>query len=241
MQRIDIWTWVLDLPDHLVDEHVRHLGDGELMRRAAFVFDRDRQRFTVARGRLRMILGDELGVPPAALAFTVNAFGKPSVVLPHRPAPHFNLSHSGEIAVLAVSQTLEVGVDVEIVRPLEESLASLIFSPAEQQSLARLEASQRERAIVLGWTRKEAFVKASGQGLSMPLSSFDVSLDPAEDARFTRIDAAHGGLERWRLIHLDLADGKAVGAIAHAGGGQVALRLRRTEVAVVVGQPFPDC
>ncbi len=150
--------------------------------------------------------------PPDGLRFKVNPFGKPELIAA-APGIHFNLSHSHSIAVLAVSPGVEVGIDVEDIRPIEPEVASSSFSPAEISVLNRLEGDQWLRGFYQCWTRKEAILKAEGVGLNFPLDAFDVSLAPGVPAKLlgTR---PHLTLRRpWKLHDISPAEGTA-GALA---------------------------
>jgi 4'-phosphopantetheinyl transferase len=157
------------------------LSPDECERRDRFRFEDLRRRFVVARGMLRAQLAGRLGTDPRDIRFVYGEQGKPR--LPDGPggAPHplrFNLSHSGGLGLLGVSQGLEIGVDVEAVRPMHDrdALVRRFFSAAEQAEYDSLPEVLRERAFFDGWARKEAFIKGVGRGLSLPLASFDVSL-----------------------------------------------------------------
>lgn len=220
---IDLWTWLLSPGDGEIERLVGLLSDDERARAARFVFDRHRGRFIVARGRLRQILGGIAGRPPEDLRFAYGAHGKPALSgIPG--APHFNLSHSGDLAVVAVSSDLELGVDVEAVRPLKEDVAERFFSAAEIAALAKLAESDRLDAFYRCWTRKEAVIKALGTGLSLPLKSFDVSIDAA-GARLLRLEGMPDAPRDWALAHLDPAPGYAGAIACNTGGIRPAIRV----------------
>src|SRR5687768_4340971 len=158
------------------------LSDDERRRAERFVFERDRRRYTVARARLRQLLGERLGAAPESLRLAYGRHGKPA--LARRPAQRdlrFNVSHCGEVAAYAFTEGREVGVDVEEVRllPDADEVAMRFFSQRERAAYLRLPASERPQGFFNCWTRKEAFVKAVGDGLSHPLETLDVSLAPA--------------------------------------------------------------
>ena len=151
------------------------LSPAERARAERFVREADRWRFVISHGALRSILGDYLGLPAAALVFGSLGSGKPFLV--SAPEVHFNLSHSAEFAVVAVART-PVGIDIEQIHPFEDEsdIASRSFSTAECDALKSLTEAERLSAFFRCWTRKEAYVKARGDGLSIPLDSFSVSL-----------------------------------------------------------------
>ena len=232
----DVFTFWLDRAEAELPALRELLSDEERDRADRFVFPQHADRFVVGRSSVRRILADCLACRPESLVFEVNAHGKPALAAPGPTGLHFNLSHTGDVALLAVSPTIELGVDIEAVRgtPCEDGLPALVFSAREQAALGALPVNLQLRAFYLGWTRKEAFVKACGQGLSMPLKDFDVTLDPAAAPRIEAIADEPGGADRWALAHLDLPDG-VVGAIAaKTGSERIAVRLVQTDIAVSV-------
>ncbi|HEX8557463.1 MAG TPA: 4'-phosphopantetheinyl transferase superfamily protein [Pyrinomonadaceae bacterium] len=193
------------------------LSEDEAARADRFRFERHRGHFIVARAALRRILGRYLGSPGRLLRFGYNEYGKPSLA---HPTLRFNLSHAGEVALLAVTSGREVGVDVEAIRDdVEgEKLAEHFFSPGEVETLMSLPEAARARAFFDCWTRKEAFIKALGSGLSHPLDAFDVSLAPGEPAALLRTRADSREAARWTLRELEPGEGYAA-AVAVEGGG----------------------
>ncbi len=176
----------------------------EQTRAARFHFPRDRRQYIVARGTLRLLLARYLGQTTGTLRFGATEYGKPFLLradgLPDTEIA-FNVSHSHELALLAFARSMRVGVDVEYMRPelAEERIAERFFSPREVAVLRGLPAAQQPAAFFRCWTRKEAFVKARGEGLSLPLHSFDVSLAPDEPAALLHVatDLAEAG--RWTI------------------------------------------
>lgn len=171
------------------------LDPAERERAARFHFPQHRERFAHGRGLLRHLLAHATGSDPSALRFDNGPQGKPRLAHPFaQPDLDFNLSHSGAWALLALSDGAAVGVDIEWPRPVPElhAIAARNFAPAEQAELAALPGALAADAFLAGWTRKEAFIKALGGGLSIPLDSFEVTLDPHSPARLLRVhDAAH--------------------------------------------------
>lgn len=228
---IHIWCAWLDGPDRPVNDLWQALSQDERERAERYRFEQDCRRFIVRRGLLRLILSRYTGLDPAQVHFIYLSYGKPSLAsqtgspLSWQDDPEgrpywlrFNLSHSQGLALYAFAADQEIGVDVEALRSdFEiEALARRFFSPAEQVELRSLPASQQREAFFLCWTRKEAYIKARGQGLSLPLDQFDVTLSPGEKARLlaTRPEAEDAG--RWNLQHLDPAPGY-IGALAGEG------------------------
>ena len=203
----EVHVWRAALVRHPVEiEALRGtLSEDELLRAERFRFSRDRSKFIAARGILREILSRYLCLPPTLLRFGYNAFGKPELCEEVGGATtRFNLSHAGEIALYAVAAGREVGVDVEFVREdvACAEIAADFFSRREAAALLALPADVRTRAFFNCWTRKEAYIKAHGAGLSLPLDGFDVTLAPGEPAALlsTRDDEQEAA--RWSLTEL---------------------------------------
>jgi 4'-phosphopantetheinyl transferase len=214
-RQVDLWRIHLDLPIASVKLLESALSADEAQRAARFHFPADRQRFIAAHGCLRDILARYLSGTPSQLNFSANRYGKPAL---EEHDLEFNLSHSGDFALIAVAQGLKVGVDVERIRPdMEfESIASRYFSQGEFSELMTVQSDQRTVAFFNCWTRKEAYIKAQGLGLSLPLESFDLSLTPDEPAilRATRPDP--GEAARWTLLSMEVDPGYAA-AVAVEG------------------------
>ena len=203
-QGVDVWRVDLEVTDERLDRLRRHLCEEERARAGRFHFDRDRRAFTAARGSLREILARYLEFEPGAVAFSYGPRGKPELAGDHRSAPvHFNLSHAAGLALVAVGREGGIGVDIERVdRSVDHrSIAERFFSPTEIEALPTAE-PELARAFFTCWTRKEAFIKALGEGLAVPLDSFDVmrpgDLSPLLETRL-HAEVAAG----WSLRDLD--------------------------------------
>lgn len=227
---IDVWRWPLDMVVDDLPRHVAALSDAEFARASRFVRERDRLRYVAGRGGLREIISRYLGVSARRLAFSYNAFGKPRLAVSEPPL-HFNLSHSGGVAVLAVSDRYDVGIDIEKIVPLKEDIAGIFFSPAERRQLRALPPGSYTEAFYRCWTRKEAFVKAHGAGLSLPLDAFDVSVDPAEPV-LLRLEGDTDAPRQWRLLNLDTPPGFVGAVAALTAGNAITLRYRSIEEEV---------
>jgi 4'-phosphopantetheinyl transferase len=218
---VHVWRATLSRATVEVEALKGLLSEDELRRAERFHFPHDRTSFVVARGTLREILSLYAGLPPELLRLGYNAFGKPELVgAPGETRVRFNLSHSGGLALYAVAAGREVGVDIEAVResvPCEE-LAERFFSRREAAALLALPAGDRRRAFFECWTRKEAYIKARGEGLSLPLDSFDVSLAPGESAALLATRDDRPGAARWSMRELRAGTGYAA-AVAVEGGG----------------------
>jgi 4'-phosphopantetheinyl transferase len=181
----------------------RTLALDERSRAGRFYFRHDRERFIVARGILREILGRYLSRAPESLSFSYSSYGKPALVSESgAEAIRFNISHSHGTALYVVTRGRELGVDLELIRDgLEiEQIAERFFSRAEVSALCALPTQIRRRAFFLCWTRKEAYIKARGEGLSLPLDQFEVSLVPGEPAAL--MSAQRDEAFRWSLREL---------------------------------------
>jgi 4'-phosphopantetheinyl transferase len=205
---VHIWRANLDEGLPLVNQFERTLGVDEILKADRFYFRRDRDRFIVAHGILRDILGRYLRIPPESLAFVYSFFGKPSLLLKSGVEPiRFNTSHSHGIALYAITLDRDIGIDLELVRDglAIGEIATRFFSNQEVSGLFSLPAELRTQGFFACWTRKEAYIKARGEGLSLPLNQFDVSMIPGEPAELlgTRPDSECA--RRWSLHELTVA------------------------------------
>ena len=188
-----IWAIPLDLNPAAVEEFHATLAPAERERAARFHFSRDRDRFVVGRGALRHILGRCLQTAPTKLRFTYGPHGKPS--LEHgaeESGLQFNLAHSDGLALLAVTRAAQIGVDLERVRPLKDAdgLVTRFFFPREITTFQSLPEDQKPAAFFNLWTRKEAWLKAIGEGIGYSLNLVEVSFLPGEPARLLALPEA---------------------------------------------------
>ena len=215
---IHVWRASLDLPASGLAKLQLILSPDERERAGRFHFEADRRRSVIGRGYLRLLLGEILDSPADKLQFEYDEFGKPRLKPADRLPLQFNLSHSGELILIAVAKGRAVGIDVERIRTdLDfEGVAARFFSANECKILNSLAGTERDEAFFTCWTRKEAYLKARGDGLSMPLDQFDVSFLPDEEARLleTRHDPDEAG--RWRLLPVGVSTGY-VAALAAQG------------------------
>jgi 4'-phosphopantetheinyl transferase len=182
------------------------LSAEERTRAARFHAGQHQRRFTVAHGRLRQILAEVLGVEPQHLQFAVGPYGKPQLTGDwERSGLQFNLSHSADRALLAWSWRRAVGVDIELWRPLHDAAALVrrYFSASEIAAWDALPSEVREQGFFDCWTRKEAYIKAVGRGLGLPLDSFDVSLGRGSEARLQRASQVMDDGRPWSLTAID--------------------------------------
>lgn len=216
---VHVWRASLDQPSSYVQYLMQTLSPDEQLRARRMHFERDRTRFVVGRGLLRNILGHYVNVEPHRVGFRYEAAGKPALAAEvDTEGLQFNLSHSHDLVLYAVTRDQKIGIDLERVRPLVEAerTAAQIFSPHEHTVFRSLAPHQQHNVFFHGWTRKEAYTKACGDGLARPLDRIEVSLVPWEPARFLRIDGDPQEARRWSLLELRPA-ADYVGALAVEG------------------------
>ncbi len=218
---VHVWRASLDLEASSIQSLQETLCVEEQQRAERFHFQKDRDRFIVARGLLRALLSRYLGEEPGHLRFVYNQYGKPALSEAYSKEPLcFNLSHSHGLALYAVTQNRNLGIDLEYIRtdfPYEE-IAERFFSPQENAVLRTLPLNMKHEAFFTCWTRKEAYIKATGKGLSLPLDQFDVSLIPREPAMLLSIAGNQQAACHWSLQELIPVPGY-VAALAVEGGG----------------------
>jgi 4'-phosphopantetheinyl transferase len=212
--------WRLE-PEPLIDvsRYLELLSGEERDRAARFRFAHLTHSFIVDHGRMRLILGAYAGIAPQKLEFRFNEFGKPDLANCSEPL-RFNLSHTAGLSVLAICVDAAVGVDVEAVRPMDDwrDVAQSHFSRSEIAALDETASSDRRNAFFRCWTRKEAFLKAHGRGLSIPLDSFAVSVAAEAMPQLLECLWDEEETKRWSLLSLDVGMNFA-GALAVAGKG----------------------
>jgi 4'-phosphopantetheinyl transferase len=212
---VDVWVIPVRASDSVLSEFEAVLSQDELARAARFRFEHLRRSFLVTHGAQRLLLGRYLRIAPANIRFIYSATGKPSIS--ETSNIRFNLSHSGDLALLAVTLDCDLGIDVEQTRSLPElaNIAERYFSRDETSELMSLPAEQRERAFFACWTRKEAYIKAVGDGLSMPLDSFRVTLLPGAPPRMVHLGGDTRAAEAWNIVNVDLDHPQYVAALAY--------------------------
>lgn len=216
------------------------LGADERERAARFYFDHVRRSFIITRGVLRCLLGRYLGTEPSSIQLEYGAQGKPA--LPAGTPVQFNVSHSEGWAALAFTVGCPVGIDLELIRPMPDMqrLAERFFCPEETAEIMAAPGGERERAFFSCWARKEAYVKASGEGLSAPLNGFCVSASPEMPPHIVHVGHDTSAAQAWTLHDLQLSSGYAA-ALAYRGG-QRSLLVYQAEVARLadtIGQILP--
>lgn len=229
---IDVWVRPLCAGAGELPALASLLDDDERRRAARYVAAGPRVEFVVARATLRQILAHYLGRDPRGLTFAAEGNGKPT--LPGREL-HFNVSHTRGLAVYALTRRAALGIDVERLRPQPSYLdmASRFFAPGEAQRLRELPPERREEAFFAVWTRKEAFIKAVGQGLAFGLERFEVAVPP-DPVAVCHVDGDAAAGAAWSLSSLSPAEGY-VAALAMLGP-MPAVELRRWPVDAAGGE-----
>ena len=198
---VHVWCASLEQPTPLVQQLAQTLSEDERIRGDRFYFERDRTRFIVGRGLLRTILGRYANIEPKQLQFCYGSRGKPALTNTVTGGMlHFNLSHSQGLALYAVTRDRQIGIDIEHMHQTSdvEQLAKRFFSNREYTVIRSLPSSQKQEAFFNGWTRKEAYLKATGEGLAQ-LEQIEVSLAPGEPARLLSIAKDPQASARWSL------------------------------------------
>lgn len=205
---VHVWRASLSMSASYLRTLEDTLTADECARAERFYFQKHREHFIAGRGVLRNILSRYLDREPGQLRFCYNSYGKPALTEETgAEGLCFNLSHSHGIALYAVTRNREIGVDIEYFRPDVEAgkLAERFFSPREADELRALPEHLRKEGFFNCWTRKEAYIKAEGKGMSIPLSAFDVSLTPGEPAALLRTQKPSQETSRWSLQALNPA------------------------------------
>ena len=210
---VHVWRAALAAPAPALWRLRQALAVDEVRRADRFRFERDRNRFIVARGLLRTILGRYKNIEPDRVQLRYTVHGKPILASTRGELDlRFNTSHSGDLALYAVTLGREVGVDLEHVRPDfgDSRVAERFFAPGEVAALTRISARGQRDAFFRCWTLKEAYVKARGTGLTIPLNQFDVSQLLEEPAAVLSVNhECRPGASRWSLRQLTSAPGYA--------------------------------
>ena len=213
---VHVWRASLDCEERVLHRFDETLAPDEKNRAQRFVFQPDRNSYIAARGVLRELLARYLHRAPVEIEFDYGPQGKPALRSESSERRvQFNVSHSHGVGLFAFAVGRLVGVDVELVRPdfAGEKIAERFFSPQEVMELRSLPPAAQDEGFFLCWTRKEAYIKARGEGLQIPLKSFHVSLTPGKPARLQAEDSS-----RWSLLSLR-PEGRYVGAVVGEGQG----------------------
>jgi 4'-phosphopantetheinyl transferase len=218
---IDLWYARLSVTPERLRSLKERLAPDEKARAARFVLDIHRDAFIASRGILRSILSKYLETPPAEIVFAYGERGKPCVT----GSPIcFNLSHSGAMAAYAVARAATIGIDIEQIRETAglEQIARRMFAAEETEELIGGDPAHRLNAFYHCWTRKEAYIKAIGDGLGIPLGSFQVTLSPDVPAAIVQIDGSAAKGAEWSLFDLAPSGGYAGALAVHGTGWKIA-------------------
>jgi len=205
--RVDVWRLLLDKPP--TEDSDAILSSDEVARANRFHFEPDRIHFRRCRSALRRLLAVYLAIPAAEIGFEYLATGKPRLIAAQNPRGlEFNVSHSANMALIAVGSHHRLGVDIEKIRADVDTtaLAERFFSLRERAGLQSLPESLRIPAFFACWTRKEAFLKATGDGLSFPLADFSVSTHPDLEPKLEEIKGNTEVGRQWSFANLDAAE-----------------------------------
>lgn len=218
---VGLWRVPLRQPPTIVAACRALLTPAEIARADRFRFEAPRRRFTVARAALRHILGQVLGMAPTALELDAGPYGKP--FLPAEPGLHLNVSHSHDEGLCAVTRLGPVGVDIEHIRPLRDAdaIARTKFAPDEYAAWQAVPDERRLAAFFTCWSRKEAFIKATGEGLRRSLRDFVVTVDPEEPARLLAVHSAPQTVAEWSFLPVPAPPGYATALLVHAPAGRL--------------------
>lgn len=214
-EAVRVWRVSLLVSEKQVAEYAQCLSEDEQSRASRFRFEADRRKFVVARGVLRHLLSKQLGCSAIAITFDYGKHGKPETTVPIEGSTpfHFNLSHSGELALCALGGDCPVGVDIEKVKSIQriDGMIKRCLVDAEKAQVFSLPSDQQVRAFLQYWTCKEAYLKAIGLGLAQPMTSVEVDLTAPR-----LVSTPEDCLEGWRLHRLALSE-DYVGALVVAG------------------------
>lgn len=220
---VAIWHASLEQPAAVLAELQTVLSEEERTRAGRFHFQKHQNAFIAGRGILRLLLSGQTGIHPKDLQFKYTQHGKPFLA---GSDIHFNLSHSGGIVLYGLSPDRQVGIDIEQIRPLKEleQIAKNHFSPEEYHQLSSVREDDRLAAFFRCWTRKEAFIKAIGEGISFPLQEFTVSLKAGYPAKLMSVRGSVENTHRWSMHDVEVPEGYAAALVVEGTGASITHR-----------------
>jgi len=220
---IHVWLAPLDLPFFEIEQLSKLLSPDELGRAFHFRFDKDQHRFIAARGILRQLLGNYLETDPVSIAFNYGSNGKPSLASGHLS---FNISHSDSFALYAIARTVAVGIDIEFIREdvATSTIAGRFFSASEIHTLKMTGKENQAKTFFQYWTRKEAFLKAIGEGVSFPMERCDVSQINGTVLSSAEIENDHDEYSNWFIQDLFPTDGYAAAIAVKGNNWEISCR-----------------
>jgi len=213
---VHVWFEVIDKKFWEIHKFLKILSPDEKLRAERFHFEHDRKRFIIRRGQLRIILSRYLDIDPGQIQFCYGHYGKPLLSEDlNKRMLRFNLTHSHGLALYAIARNREVGIDLELIRPITQSkeIVEQYFSPQENAIFMALPSTEKQKAFLTCWTRKEAYTKARGEGLFMPLDRFDVSLVPGEPAALSSAGGNPRDTSSWSLREIATKPGYVAAAV----------------------------
>jgi 4'-phosphopantetheinyl transferase len=217
---VDVWPIYISADKLTLEYYKSVLSPDEINHYRRRQVDRARRSYAVSRGALRIILSHYLSIPPGDVRFAYGERGKPFLASPPLDL-RFNASHSGDIAIYSVAPRLDLGIDIEKIRMVQdiEQIASHHFCAEEVIDLVSLPISERHAAFFRCWTMKEAYIKATGDGLAVPLNCFRVAFDRGDQIGLIHIGGDRDAARSWTLHEIIPTDGY-VGALAYRDDGQ---------------------
>lgn len=224
---IHIWHATLDISESRLESLSKTISGDEKQRAQRLYFERDRRHFITSRGILRTILGNYLGIGEGQVQFCYAVNGKPTVQSsPCHRTIHFNLSHSNGEALFAFTLSSQIGIDIEKIRYVldMDQIAGRFFSLQERELFCSLPRAEKEEAFFCCWTRKEAFIKATGEGLARPMDSFTVPFIPGETSMFLHIHSNSLNPVQWSLHAFKPKPGYVAALVAEGGAKQMIFR-----------------
>ncbi len=214
--KVHVWHASLEQPLDVVQRLEAVLSEEERQRARQFRYEEHRRSFVVSRGILRNLLSHYTSLKPEEVQYKYTLAGKPHLANADGSSDLcFSLSHAGLLVLYAFSWGRQVGIDVECIRPMEEmdQIATNNFASREYREYRSLSSQEQLQAFYNGWTRKEAFIKATGDGLSFPLQEIEVSLRPAEPAQLLTLYGSREEARRWALHDVKTWDGYAAALV----------------------------
>lgn len=209
LEAVHVWRVSLNCSPSQLNALRHVLSVDETDRADKFHFPRDRRRYIVGRAHLRFILSRYLRTDPSKIQFGYSAYGKPFLISSSNQVDiSFNVSHSDELALYVLTLSREIGVDVELIRQQVEynQIVARFFSPLERALFHALPVKLRAKAFFACWTRKEAYIKAQGAGLSLPLDSFAVSLTPGDQAQLLYVEGKPDEAALWSFQEISVGN-----------------------------------
>lgn len=202
---VHIWCVNLDLPQQPIPQLVKILSEEEISKANRFRFQQHQHRFIVARSTLKIILGQYLNLEPGSIEFEYTSKGKP--FLRGGEGLEFNISHSQSLALYGITRDRPIGVDIEYLRPMKdaEQLAKRFFCQSEYKVISELPPGEREKVFFRAWTAKEAFLKATGEGIGGGLDKVEVDLNQ-DSLLLLSIQNDYHSVSEWTLLPLMPAD-----------------------------------